>query len=114
MTVAAGTVLLVHAHPDDELLSTPWRAAADVTVEQHQRAGAPGPEIIRARRGGGLRPSVDLGTAAAALLSVCDGDLTAGAALAAISGLVERETDEVTAEVLPTLRELVARGFLVS
>lgn len=99
---------------DDELLSTPWRAAADVTVEQHQRAGAPGPEIIRARRGGGLRPSVDLGTAAAALLSVCDGDLTAGAALAAISGLVERETDEVTAEVLPTLRELVARGFLVS
>lgn len=45
---------------------------------------------------------------------MCDGDLTAGAALAAISGLVERETDEVTAEVLPTLRELVARGFLVS
>lgn len=37
---------------DEELLSTPWRAAADVTVEQHQRAGAPGPEIIRARRGG--------------------------------------------------------------
>ena len=50
------------------------------------------------------------------MLSVCDGELSAGAALSAIDAVLEQsgadETDD-RAQTTQVLRELVADGFLV-
>ncbi len=98
-------------HTDEEVLDVAWQCAPDVTIESHSLPGAPDPQVILARQGGGLGLTQQLDTAGAALLSVCDGELTAGAALSAIGALLER--DDVREETLPLLRDLVARGFLV-
>ena len=97
----------------DGLLDTAWRCAEDVTEERHTRPGAEDPGVILIRQGGGLRRSVQADTVIAALLSVCDGDLTARQALEAIAALLEQGPVEVMASALPTLRDLVADGLLV-
>jgi len=99
-------------HDDTELLATAWRCASDVVEERHTRPGERDPQVIQLRQGGGLGRFVRLDTAAAALVSVCDGTLTAGPALAAIAELLDERADEVTDRVLPTLRALVADGLL--
>ena len=98
---------------DDAVLDTAWRCAPDVTTESHAEPGASDPTVILLRQGGGLGRSVRLDTLDAALVSVCDGELTARQALAAIAGLLERPTDEALASGVTLLRGLVADGFLV-
>ena len=100
-------------HSDDELLAVAWRCADDVTEERHGRPGAQDPSVILLRQGGGLRRVVRLDTAGAALVSVCDGSLAAGPALAAIAALLEADPEQVRADALPLLRELIADGLLV-
>ena len=96
------------------LLDTAWAAAPDVTEERHQLPGTEDPSVILARQGGGLRRTVQLDTVAAGLLGVCDGSLTPRVALAAIASLAELDDAHVTDAALPTLRALVADGFLVN
>jgi hypothetical protein len=69
--------------------------------------------VILLRQGGGLRRAVRLDTVGAALVSVCDGALQAGAALAAIAELLDTEAGEVRVAAVPLVRELVADGLLV-
>jgi hypothetical protein len=96
------------------LLDTPWSAAPDVTEERHLLPGAEDPSVILARQGGGLRRTVQLDTVAAGLIGVCDGSLTPRVALAAIASLLELDDAHVTEVAVPTLRALVADGFLVA
>jgi hypothetical protein len=56
---------------------------------------------------------VRLGTVGAALVSVCDGSLAAGAALDAIAELLGLDVEQARAEGVALLRELVADGLLV-
>ncbi|HET6693657.1 MAG TPA: methyltransferase [Pedococcus sp.] len=100
-------------HSDDDLLAVAWRCAPDVTEERHGLPGAEDPSIILLRQGGGLGRAVRLTTAMAALASVCDGDLTARQALAAIASLLDVSDDELRASAVPVIRELVADGLLV-
>ncbi len=100
-------------HTDGDLLTAAWRCADDVTQETHGRFGADDPSVVLARQGGGLRRVVRLDTVTAGLLSVCDGTLSAAAALAAIADLLEQDPDAVVSAALPTLRDLVADGLLV-
>ncbi|MEO3937794.1 class I SAM-dependent methyltransferase [Dermatophilaceae bacterium Soc4.6] len=100
-------------HGDADLLGVAWRCADDVTSESHGRFGEDDPSVVLARQGGGLRRVVRIDTVVAGLLSVCDGTLTAGAALAAIADLLEQEVDTVVVRALPFLRDLVADGLLV-
>lgn len=100
-------------HSDDDLLAVAWRCAPDVTEERHGLPGAEDPSTILLRQGGGLGRAVRLTTAMAALASVCDGDLTARQALAAIASLLDVSDDELRASAVPVIRELVADGLLV-
>jgi hypothetical protein len=100
-------------HGDDEVLAVAWRCADDVTEERHGRPGDDDPAVILLRQGGGLRRAVRLDTAGAALVSVCDGALPAGAALAAIAELLGADAGEVRAAGVLLVRELVADGLLV-
>jgi methylase of polypeptide subunit release factors len=95
------------------LLDTAWRVAADVTEERHALPGASDPAVILARQGGGLRRVVRLDTVTAGLLGVCDGTLTARAALTAIAQLLEADEAATVGSALPILRALVADGLLV-
>jgi methylase of polypeptide subunit release factors len=100
-------------HTDAELLALAWRCADDVTEERFGRPGLEDPALIRLRQGGGLRRVVQLDTVGAALVSVCDGTLAAGAALDAIAELLDEPTDEVRATGVELLRRLVADGLVV-
>jgi hypothetical protein len=100
-------------HDDDAVLATAWSCAPDVTEERHGRPGQEDPSVILLRQGGGLRRTVRLDTAGAALMSVCDGTLAAGPALEAIAELLGEEPAGLRARLVPLVRELVADGLLV-
>ncbi|MBD1269570.1 methyltransferase [Aeromicrobium tamlense] len=96
-----------------DLLDRAWRVGDDVVQETAGPVGAPDPAIIRAVRMGGLRPTRQLDTIEAGLVSASDGDLTAGQLLDAIAQLLEQDAAEVRRTYEPAVRELVADGFLV-
>ncbi len=99
-------------HTDADLLATAWTVAPDVTVEHHLVPGESDPRVIRLVQGGGLRHTEVLDTAAAALVSVCDGDLAAGTALTAIAALLDEPAADLTTRVVPVLRRWVAAGVV--
>jgi hypothetical protein len=99
-------------HTDQELLDVPWQVADDVTEERVGRPGAPDPQVIALRQGGGLRRVVRLDTLSAGLVGACDGDLTARQLCAGLAVLTEMAAAEVEAQVLPVLRDLVKDGLL--
>ncbi|MBR7743377.1 methyltransferase [Phycicoccus sp. BSK3Z-2] len=98
---------------DDAVLAVSWRTAPDVTEERHTVPGETDPRVILLRQGGGLRRQLPLSTVTAAFVSVCDGELSARAAAAAIAGLLDLDDAEVRAEILVLLRAAVADGMLV-
>jgi ubiquinone/menaquinone biosynthesis C-methylase UbiE len=100
-------------HDDDAVLDTAWRCAPDVDLEQHAEPGAPDPTLVLLRQGGGLRRQLRLSTVTAAYASVCDGELTARAACAAIAGLLDLDDDAVRSEVLVLTRDAAKDGLLV-
>lgn len=100
-------------HVDDDLFDIAWSAAPDVTLESHRRPGASDPSVLLVRQGGGLGRAWTLDTVGAALLDVCDGDITAGQALTAISGILDVDDRQARRALTPLLRELVADGVLI-
>ena len=99
-------------HSDDDLLDLTWIAAPDVHEERHTQPGASDPSRILWHQGGGLRRSVPLTTVTAAYASVCDGDLTARAAAAAIAGILGADDAAVRAEIVAFIRDVTKDGFL--
>ena len=85
----------------------------DVTEERFGVPGEPDPRVILLRQGGGLRRGIPLSTVTAALVSVCDGELTARAAAAAIAGLLGLDDGVVRAEVVALLRDAAKDGLLL-
>ena len=100
-------------HPGDAVLDHAWRCAPDVLEERYAAPGAPDPAVIRLTQGGGLRRTVRLDTVGAAVVSVCDGSMTAGRALAAVCALLEQEPSAARPALVDLLRTLVADGMLV-
>ncbi|MDM7854449.1 DUF7059 domain-containing protein [Cellulomonas alba] len=86
--------------------------APDVTEERYLTPGDVDPQIILLRQGGGFGRTVQAGTALAALVGACDGELTVGQIVAALGALLERPAHEVAAEVLPAVEGLVVDGLL--
>lgn len=72
------------------------------------------PGVTLLRQGGGLGRTVRLDTLDAALVSVCDGELTARAALAAIAALLEVAVEPSLAQGAGLLRRLAADGLVTS
>jgi len=64
------------------------------------------------RQGDGLGRGVQASTGLAAFVGVCDGELTAGQILGALGALLEVPADDLAAELLPAVRDLVRDGFL--
>ncbi len=86
--------------------------APDVTEERYGTPGAPDPAVLLLRQGGGFGRAVQLGTATAGFVGVCDGELTVGQIVGALGALLGVPADEVAADVLPVARGLVRDGLL--
>jgi methylase of polypeptide subunit release factors len=97
---------------DEQLALATLVVAGDVTEERHYWPGDEHPTVMDLRQGGGFGRTVPLGTALAAVVGACDGELPLGAICAAVAQLLEVDDRELLAEVLPTVRELVVTGFL--
>lgn len=100
-------------HSEDDLLDATWVVAPDVTEERIGRPGAPDPAVIQLRQGSGLRRVVRLSSAAAAVVGVCDGELTVRQICHAVAALTEQPVAALFVEVLPTVRALIADGLLL-
>ena len=84
----------------------------DVIQETAGPPGAEDPETIVVRQQRGLRRARAVDTAEAALVGASDGDLTIGQLLDAVAVLLERDPGELATAYLPSVRSLVADGFL--
>ncbi|QIK84434.1 methyltransferase [Sanguibacter sp. HDW7] len=102
----------LEARTDAALCDEHLLVAPDVTEERYLTPGAEDPNVVIVRQGGGLGRGVHASTALAALVGVCDGELSVGQILGAIAALFEVDADELTAEVLPGVRGLVRDGLL--
>ena len=56
---------------------------------------------------------MQVGTSVAATVGACDGELALGSIVGAVAALTDRRADDVAAEVLPVVRDLVRDGFLL-
>jgi len=97
---------------DAALAATALVVAADVTEERHYWPGDEDPTVMDLRQGGGFGRTYPLGTALAAVVGACDGELALGAICSAVAHLLEVDEGELLAEVLPGVRELLVTGFL--
>ncbi|WP_229715093.1 DUF7059 domain-containing protein [Subtercola lobariae] len=101
------------AKSDEELLASTVSYAADVTEERHYWPGQENPTVMSLRQGSGFARTVSLGTALAALVGACDGELSIGQICGAIAHLLDVNELELLVEVLPSVRELIIDGFLL-
>jgi hypothetical protein len=99
---------------DDALARTMLTVAPDVTEERHYWPGDEHPAVMNLRQGGGFGRSYPLGTALAAVVGACDGELSIAAICSAVADLLEVDEAELRAEVLPSIRELVIVGMLLA
>ncbi|QCB92810.1 DUF7059 domain-containing protein [Cellulomonas shaoxiangyii] len=97
---------------DEDLAGLRLCVAGDVTEERYLEPGAVDPNVVLLRQGGGFGVTVRAGTALAAFVGACDGELTAGQIIAALGSLLDVPADAVAADVLPAARGLVADGLL--
>ncbi len=95
-----------------DLLGQRLRAARDVVQETTGAPGAQDPTTIVLRRQRGLRRARQADTVEAALVGVCDGDLTVAQILDALGHLLDTDREALRADYLPRVRELVAQGYL--
>ncbi|HWH27159.1 MAG TPA: methyltransferase [Pseudolysinimonas sp.] len=97
---------------DRALAAARLTVAPDVTEERSHWPGQEHPTVITLRQGGGLRREVRAGTGLAAVVGACDGELQLGAIISAVAGLVEVDETDLSAELLPEIRELLVTGML--
>ena len=99
--------------PDAEFLAARWRVHPDLVQESIGTPGAADPQHVVLRQRYGFGRAVDAGTALAAVVGACDGELPIGVLVEAVAGLLDADRAELCAEVLPQLRRLVLDGYLL-
>jgi methylase of polypeptide subunit release factors len=102
-----------HALDDGALARAMLTVASDVTEERHYWPGDEDPAALTLRQGGAFGRVYPMGTVLAGVVGACDGELSIAAICSALAQLLELREQDVLDEVLPSIRELVATGFLV-
>jgi hypothetical protein len=106
--VAAWAEAQHHQIDQDDHLSL----RVDVVQETHGDPGAEDPETIVLRQRRGLCRARQVDTVEAALAGACDGDLSLGQIIDALSTLLERDRGELAEVCLSSASSLVREGFL--
>jgi hypothetical protein len=101
--------------PDAALLGTRLRRPDDVVRTVDELCGADGWQPARAvlRQAHGLRWEVEVDEAVAGLVAACTGAVELAVPVRVLAAALGRPVDEVGAALLPVVRDLVARGFLL-
>lgn len=99
--------------PTAEFLSRNWATAPGLVQETIGAPGAADPQHLVLRQQSGFGRAVEAGTAVAAIVGACDGDLPLGVLVGAVAGLLEADPEALRDEVLQPLRRLVADGYLL-
>lgn len=86
--------------------------ASDVTEARHLLPGNDDPSVIELRQGGGFGRTISVDPALAAFVGACDGELTVGQIVGALSDLFEVPLADLWADLEPRIRSLVFDGFL--
>jgi len=97
---------------DPELLGSRWRRHDGLVQETLGEPGAADPQHIVLRQHYGLGRALEPGTALAAVVGACDGELPLGALVDAVASLTGAEPGRLRTEVLAAVRRLVAEEFL--
>jgi methylase of polypeptide subunit release factors len=95
------------------LLEAHLSVAEDVTEERFHRPGEEDPNVVLLRQGEGFGRSVRATTALAGFVGACDGSLSAGQIISALSALLNEPADHVAAGLVPTIIGLIRDRFLV-
>ena len=107
-------------HDDGALLQAALRRADGLVRVRHDLPG-PGPEggagwhtaLVQLRQSHGMRWELETDEAVTALVGACDGATPLAAPVAVLAAALGRESAEVAAALLPVVRDLVQRGFLL-
>ncbi len=99
--------------PTSEFLSRRWITASGLVQETIGAPGAADPQHLVLRQQSGLGRAVEAGTAVAAIVGACDGELPLGVLVGAVAGLLGADPEALRDEVLQPLRRLVADGYLL-
>ncbi|HUR73190.1 MAG TPA: methyltransferase [Sporichthya sp.] len=102
------------AQDDAALLAARLCVADDVSQELIGEPGAEDPRHVVLRQSSGLRRARTVDTAAAALVGACTGEAPAGILIDAVATLLDEESAEVRARLLPLVHDLVAEGYLLA
>ncbi|HEX8092447.1 MAG TPA: hypothetical protein VF542_01370, partial [Jatrophihabitans sp.] len=101
--------------PVSELLDARLVAAAGLVRSTHSLLSADGWQqaVVQLRQAGGLRWELEVDDAVAALVAACTGEATLAVVLSVLAAAVSAGTDEVITALIPVVRDLIDRGFLV-
>lgn len=103
------------AASDDEILARPLRTVAGLVRTTDAMPGPDGwtPAADRLRQSHGLRWEVEVDDAIAALVAACDRGVPLRFVVPVLAASLGAEADDVEAAVIPVVRDLIGRGFLV-
>ncbi|HEX5995321.1 MAG TPA: hypothetical protein VFY84_09295, partial [Jiangellales bacterium] len=97
---------------DDDLLEARLQLAADVVQEQIGPPGAEDPAHVVLRQQRGLRRTVEVETAEAALVGACDGSVPLGVLADAVATVLDIDPRALRSDLLPRVRQFIADGYL--
>ena len=100
---------------DDTLLAVALRPAEDLVLDRSARLGPGGwaDATAQLRQAHGLRWALEVDDAVAALVAGCDGRVPLSRPVGLLAAALDHPVDEVAAALLPVVRDLVSRGFLL-
>jgi SAM-dependent methyltransferase len=100
---------------DADLLASSLRAADDLVLDRSAVVTSTGWQDATAqlRQASGLRWSLEVDEAVAAVVAGCDGTRPLSGLVAVLSAALQRPAGELAPAVLPVVRDLVGRGFLL-
>jgi SAM-dependent methyltransferase len=101
-------------HDDRALLGAAVRCADGVVRTRHDLRADDGwaTELAQLRQSYGLRWEVAVDDAVAGLVAACDGSVTLAAPIGVLAAVHGRGIEEITAALVPIVRDLIGRGFL--
>jgi SAM-dependent methyltransferase len=106
---------LLAATSDEALLAIPLRAAEGLVRERFDLLDPAGwmTAAVRLRQSAGMRWALETDDAVAAVVAGCDGSAPLLAPVTVLAAAMERPVSEIAHALLPVVRDLISRGFLL-
>ncbi len=86
--------------------------SSDVREVRYYVPGQGDPELIQLTQGAGMGRSFTVGSSVAALVGAADGEMTIGQVMGALTVLTDRSSEQVRAEVLAQLPQVLQAGMV--